>query len=196
MSKAALRVPRSDIETVKHRGARWDAVERHWFVPSGRDSAPFAIWLPPEVPDSAPLIPLEVVLLPVHCYRCGVRTAPVVGVWFEHNLFDGYHYGMLEESGGWFLPYDETSADVIAAACPDVLLAAHGAGPLRWRTTTVCPGGYLANTCRHCGTVLGNWPLYEALAEYLAEGGDLRDLAHAPTELAEAALERLGPLTD
>ena len=191
MSNAALRVPRSDIETVKHLGARWDAIERHWFVPPGRDSTPFAIWLAPEVPDSAPRIPVAVVLLPDRCYRCGSSTAPVVGIWCEHDLLDGYDYDMLEESGGWFLPYDETSSDVIATACPDDLLAAHGAGPLCWRTTSVCPDGYLANTCQHCRTVLGNWPLHEAMVEYQAEGGTLDGLPHVGSELAEATLRQL-----
>ncbi len=41
MSNAALRVPRSDIETVKHLGARWDRAEDQWHVPDGRDPAPF-----------------------------------------------------------------------------------------------------------------------------------------------------------
>ncbi|MDP9335291.1 MAG: DUF5710 domain-containing protein [Actinomycetota bacterium] len=191
MSNAAPRVPRSDIETVKHLGARWDATERHWFVPPGRDSTPFAIWLPPKVPDSAPRIPVDVILLPDHCYRCGTSTSPVVGIWFDHDLLDGYDYGMLEEAGGWFLPYDEMSADVVATACPDEVLAAHGAGPLRWRVTRVCPDGYLANTCQHCATVLGNWPLYEALVEYRAEGSDVRDLPHVTSELPEAALQQL-----
>lgn len=139
---------------------------------------------------------MDVVLLPDPCYRCGASTAPVVGIWFEHDLLDGYDYGMVEEAGGWFLPYDETSADVIAAACPDELLAAQGAGPLRWRTTRICPDGYLANTCPSCGTVLGNWPLREALLEYRTRGGDVSDLVHVPFEIAQAALERLGVLAD
>lgn len=190
MSNAALRVPRSDIEIVKHLGARWDAIERHWFVPPGRDSTPFAIWLPPEVPGSAPRIPVDVILLPDHCYRCGTTTSPVVGIWFTHDLLDGDDYGMLEEAGGWFLPYDETSADLIVAACPDDLLAAHGAGPLRWRTTSTCPDGYVANTCLNCATVLGNWPLHEALVEHQAERGDLRDLPHVKSELPNEALQQ------
>jgi len=98
---------------------------------------------------------------------------------------------MLEESGGWFLLYDETSADAIAEACSDDVLAAHGAGPLRWRTTRVCPDGYLANTCLQCTTVLGNWPLREAVAEYQAEHGDLEELERFASEVMATALEKL-----
>jgi exodeoxyribonuclease VII large subunit len=37
-----------DRERVKSLGARWDAQARRWFVPEGRDLAPFASWLPPD----------------------------------------------------------------------------------------------------------------------------------------------------
>jgi hypothetical protein len=191
MTKLALRVPGSDIEIVKRLGAQWNATDGSWYVPEGRDRSPFATWLPPTIPDAGPRAPVDVLLLPDHCYRCGATTVPVVGIWFEQDLLDGYEFGMLEESGGWFLQYDEMSADVIATACPDDVLAAHGAGPLRWRTTRVCPDGYLANTCLQCTTVLGDWPLHEALVEYQAEGGDLRDLPAFPAELTETALQRL-----
>lgn len=136
-------------------------------------------------------VPVDVVLLPERCYRCGQPTSPVVGLWFARDTIDGEAYDITPESGGWFLAYDEMSADVIAAACPDELLAAHGAGPLRWRTTRICPDGYLANTCAQCGTVMGNWPLHEALVEHRAEGGTLGDLPHIPTQVAGADLERL-----
>jgi Domain of unknown function (DUF5710) len=188
MINTALRVPRCDSEMAKRLGALWDATEGHWFVPEGHDTAPFAMWLPLEVAQGGPRISVDVVLFPEHCYRCDANTAPVIGVWFERHLLDGHGYGMLEESGGWFLPYAETSADVIATACPDELLAAHGAGPLRWRITRICPDGYLANTCQRCGAVLGNWPLHEAIVEYQAEGGTLTELPHVARDLAQEAL--------
>ena len=41
-----LRVEFSQKEAVKALGARWDTNERKWFVPEGRDLAPFRAWLP------------------------------------------------------------------------------------------------------------------------------------------------------
>lgn len=35
-----------DREQVKALGARWDAQQRRWYVPEGRDLSPFAVWLP------------------------------------------------------------------------------------------------------------------------------------------------------
>lgn len=136
-------------------------------------------------------IPVEIVLLPERCYRCEQWTRPVIGLWFARGTIDGDEYPMIEDDGGWFLEYDHITADVITAACSDELLAEYGAGPLRFRTTRVVPDGYLANTCHHCGTVLGNWPLHEALTEFQAEGGTLDKLPHIPSELDEALLERL-----
>ena len=140
--------------------------------------------------DSAHL-PADLVLLPGRCYRCRQPTAPIAGLWLEHDVLNGHDYGMAPEPGGWFLTYDDDTADIITSACPDELLAAHGVGPLHWRTTRPCPDGYLANTCPHCGTVLGNWPLHEALIEYRAEGGKLRDLPHIPSALHQKALTDL-----
>jgi hypothetical protein len=142
--------------------------------------------------DTITVIPTDVVLLPERCYRCGHTTWPVVGLWFDrHTIPDGFAYLMTEHDGGWFLEYDHETAAVIAIACPDQLLAEHGAGPLRWRTTRAVPDGYLANTCGHCGTVLGNWPLHEAVTEFLAEGGSLDELLHVPSGLPGDALDQL-----
>jgi hypothetical protein len=142
--------------------------------------------------DNGRRIPVDLVLLPDHCYRCGAGIAPVVGIRLDDTAIpDGFEYGMLADAGGWFLPYDERNAVVIAAACPDALLEAHGVGPLRWRATHVCPDGYLANTCARCQTVLGNWPLHEALIEHQAEGGELNDLPRIASELMEEALTLL-----
>jgi hypothetical protein len=140
--------------------------------------------------ETATMIPVDVVLLPERCYRCGGVTAPVCGLWFQHASIDGDAYEMLDESGGWFLEYDDSTAAVVAAACPNHVLAAHEVGPLEWRTTRLRPDGYLANTCHHCRAVLGNWPLHEALIEYQAEGGRLDELPRISATVAEEMLQQ------
>lgn len=40
-----LTVDFSQNAAVKALGARWDARERKWFVPEGRDLVPFNAWL-------------------------------------------------------------------------------------------------------------------------------------------------------
>ena len=50
MPETYLQTAYKDREKVKALGARWDAAQRQWFVPEGRDLAPFAPWLPGGVP--------------------------------------------------------------------------------------------------------------------------------------------------
>jgi exodeoxyribonuclease VII large subunit len=46
-----LKTDYRDRERVKALGAKWDAEVRKWYVPPGRDLAPFATWLPAAEPD-------------------------------------------------------------------------------------------------------------------------------------------------
>ena len=46
MANTFLTVPFKDKDAAKGLGARWDATQRQWFVPEGRELAPFAVWLP------------------------------------------------------------------------------------------------------------------------------------------------------
>ncbi len=46
MANTFLTVPFKDKDAAKGMGARWDATQRQWFVPEGRELAPFALWLP------------------------------------------------------------------------------------------------------------------------------------------------------
>lgn len=52
MPETFLQAAYKDRERVKALGARWDPGRRQWFVPEGRDLAPFATWLPAEVRDA------------------------------------------------------------------------------------------------------------------------------------------------
>lgn len=47
MAKTYLSVTFKDKDAAKALGARWDGELRQWFVPEGRELAPFAVWLPP-----------------------------------------------------------------------------------------------------------------------------------------------------
>ena len=141
--------------------------------------------------DTATTIPVDVIQLPERCYRCGDITAPVIGLRFGRTTIRGDDYEMYDDGGGWFLEYDYDSAAIVAAACSDDVLAVHGAGPIEWRTTRVIPDGYLANTCHHCGAVLGNWPLHEAFIEFQAEGGTLDHLPHFCAAIPSDLLQQL-----
>src|SRR5262245_17315156 len=49
MASTYLTTSYKDRDQVKALGARWDPDEKRWYVPSGRDLAPFDRWLPTEL---------------------------------------------------------------------------------------------------------------------------------------------------
>ena len=48
MPETYLQTAYKDSERVKGLGARWDPARKQWYVPEGRDVAPFVPWLPAE----------------------------------------------------------------------------------------------------------------------------------------------------
>jgi exodeoxyribonuclease VII large subunit len=46
MANIYLTVPFPEKDAAKSLGAKWDGVQRQWYVPDGRDLAPFVTWLP------------------------------------------------------------------------------------------------------------------------------------------------------
>ncbi|MCC4631527.1 DUF5710 domain-containing protein [Xanthomonas citri] len=46
MSRTDLQVPFQEKDEVKRLGARWDGINKVWYVPDGVDTAPFQRWLP------------------------------------------------------------------------------------------------------------------------------------------------------
>ncbi|MCX7250720.1 MAG: exodeoxyribonuclease VII large subunit [Burkholderiales bacterium] len=54
MSATYLQVPFRDKDSAKALGARWDPAQRQWYVPAGRELAPFAAWLPAGLVDANP----------------------------------------------------------------------------------------------------------------------------------------------
>jgi exodeoxyribonuclease VII large subunit len=49
MPETYLQTAYKDRERVKGLGARWDPARKQWYVPEGRDLAPFTTWLPAEL---------------------------------------------------------------------------------------------------------------------------------------------------
>jgi exodeoxyribonuclease VII large subunit len=50
LSKTFLKVDFSQKDEAKRLGARWDPHQKQWYVPAGCDPAPFARWLPADIP--------------------------------------------------------------------------------------------------------------------------------------------------
>lgn len=92
MNTRFLDVPFRDKETAKRLGAKWDYIERRWYVPKGLDERSFSKWLLIE-----PTIKAD------HCYllskttRCWKCASPTevfaIGVPEQHFYQDSDPYG-------------------------------------------------------------------------------------------------------
>ena len=56
MANIYLKVDYNEKDAAKALGAKWDSSQRQWYVPEGRELAPFAQWLPDGVAESAPVL--------------------------------------------------------------------------------------------------------------------------------------------
>ena len=132
------------------------------------------------------VVAVHLLELPDTCWRCARPVLPLVGV-------------LVPGPGGSarFMAFSDV-AERLQATVPVARLRAIGIGRIRRRTTRRRPDGYVANACLHCDAVLGDHPLREDLATFLAEGGTLRELSvgdlllprRADTKLAAARYSR------
>lgn len=105
---------------------------------------------------------VRLVALAERCYRCGGITRGIVGV-----LVPG-------QRGYVFREFDDVALALSEVLDPDVLRDAF-IGRIKERHSRV-RGRYLSNGCVHCDAILGSFPLWEGLQEFLSEGGSLEDL--------------------
>jgi len=157
-----LEVPIDQKDEAKALGARWDPAARSWYVPAGRDTTPFARWLPPPVRIGGPTIPARLLGQAERCYRCAERGTALTGILVSPRY-------SLDPCG--FIGFDFI-ARALAALVNDTPLAERfNIGRIRMRSSFAHPEGYIANNCRYCDALWGSFPLQESVTEYLAEGG-------------------------
>ena len=117
---------------------------------------------------------IQLVVLPEECYRCQQPTRAIAGILMPSGYAD--HRTFHE--------FDEV-ARLLAANLDERTLRGLGIGPIKKRRSRI-RGSYLSNGCVHCDAILGSFPLWEGLQEFLSEGGGLEELvvqvlAIAPT---------------
>lgn len=78
MPNTYLTVDFKEKDAAKALGARWDGVQRQWYVPEGRDLAPFAQWLPIGVTSSSTAVARQQTL--VHSYATDLALPGKKGV--------------------------------------------------------------------------------------------------------------------
>lgn len=101
------------------------------------------------------------------CWTCRAPVRAIVGV-----LVDP---GLTEDRSG-FLALADVDRILMAAVEP-AELAERGIGALRHRSSPGVQGGYVSNGCPECDALIGRFRADDLLAEHLAVGGALADLA-------------------
>ncbi len=166
-----LDIPYKDKDQAKALGARWNPKSRSWWVPPRSDLRPFAKWLPMSPAPDDPV--LAIGGLRQSCWRCGEPTTAVVAC--EDNDFKEW---IFAGAGVLQMLASQISAEELDAV---------GAGPLRSRYSHTVEGSYWSNGCVKCGALLGEFPLYEEFARYMAhQNYELPVIAHA--QVSEDAL--------
>ncbi|RYF60428.1 MAG: exodeoxyribonuclease VII large subunit [Comamonadaceae bacterium] len=142
MSETYLVSSFADKDRVKSLGARWDPARRQWYVPEGRELAPFALWLPTgsesEHADSSALAPLGTSAeLPIAKQRgiplsqllqgvsAAVSQAFKMGVWAMVEVVD-----TRLRSGHVYLEVSERNASGIVTAKATAVIWASTAGQI------------------------------------------------------------------
>lgn len=166
-----LVVPPGEQHAARSRGALWDPGAGRFVVPAGCGIPRhrFKRWFDSAGPliDEGPFVGANPLAVGRRCYRCGARTAAIVGV-----LLDDPQWS-LDPCG--FVGF-ETVAEELAEEIDEDFLVLIGFGPLRWRRSRQEPHGYVSNGCRQCDAIQGNFFLAEELGQYLAGGGTYEDL--------------------
>lgn len=124
MSRTFLTVSYREKDAAKALGARWDNLERKWYVPAGLQLAPFAAWLPAqaaELVSTDPLLPADLSAaqrgVPLSQLLTGVARAVAsafaAGVWTFAEVLR-----VSAKDGHVYLELSERSADgrVVAKA--------------------------------------------------------------------------------
>jgi Domain of unknown function (DUF5710) len=168
MPRVELRIPFSEKEEAKRRGARWDSEKKTWYIPEGIERSAFEEWLPtPQSPNiRAP--GWSVIGSQRECWRCH-RVSRV----FAIVLPPGYEEIIVADDpaddcwqGGEdlvLLSYVDDVPDSVAAQL-------HRLVPrYRINYSQTTNSFYWMNHCEHCSAKLGDF-------ETLHESGTFYDL--------------------
>ncbi len=176
-----LEVPFAQKNEAKALGARWDPEAVSWYVPAGRDPAPFQRWVPRQVRTGGSTIPARLLGQAQWCYRCNGRGVALTGILVAPRY-------SLDPCG--FIGFDFVARALGTLVNGTPLAERYSIGRIRMRSSQAHPGGYVANACRYCDALWGSFPLQEGGTEYLADGGSydrlvIGELAFPVSELPD-----------
>ena len=136
--------------------------------------------------------PVDVALVGIAepCYRCGTPGVAIAGVIVEKDAARAY----LGLGDDLFLDFDSV-AEALRDALDTAWLKERKVGSLKVRRSRQRPEGYVSNGCVSCDTILGSFPLSEAVAKIGMDSLPHHVFAHVPLPL-DALLRAASPWLD
>jgi hypothetical protein len=147
-------------------GWEQDGVTKRW-RPSGPRAQPPGRRERCRTDEPRPRLPATLLAVDDVCWACRAPVRAIVGVLVDRAL--------TEDRSG-FLALADVDRILLAVLDADAL-AERGIGALRHRPSPGVQGGYVSNGCPECDALVGRFRVEDLLAEHLALGGALTDLA-------------------
>jgi hypothetical protein len=126
--------------------------------------------------------PVDVGLVGIveRCYRCGKARRSIAGILVERAATRAY----LGLDDDLFLQFEE-AAEVLREVLNPAWLHQQQIGPIKVRRSRQRPAGYLSNGCVWCDTIVGSFPLSEAVSGIGPERLPEHVFAHVLLPLAD-----------
>ena len=175
MARVDLDVPFAEKDEAKSLGARWDPQAKVWYVPEGKEAAPFARWCSQQGDANLANEPefkvrsrwYFLVESSSGCWKCGSRTRvnafmlPEDHEKFEYAGEDDEAFALAGSGGCWMRQSALGMVSNVYGLSPVVL------AQLRHHTTRYRPAysqqagsTYYMNHCEHCGAKLGDFYMH------------------------------------
>lgn len=158
-ARTDLRVPFSEKDEAKKLGARWDPVNKVWFVPEGQDRRAFAKWITESSPEENMRAQRYFIAESTDsCWRCGETTAV-----YAFILPSGHEYADADDNqpGSFWVRADYPTLLSYVTFLPERIArritAISPSYRLDYSKTAGCQ--YWMNHCKSCDSKLGDHEL-------------------------------------
>jgi hypothetical protein len=166
-TRVILSVPFAEKDQAKALGARWDRDNKHWWIPSTIDAAPFVRWLASqkqpeplyrdlvavdreELEEHGTGRLLEVVFVPWTCWKCNQTTLAFHGA--ANRALSVTHF-----------LYQAKVIEELDRIRKELGLGSFGC--IKPRFSRTIGSAYTSQGCRHCDALIGENPLWEDFNE-------------------------------
>ncbi|MCX5591926.1 DUF5710 domain-containing protein [Alcaligenes endophyticus] len=168
MSRINLNVPFAQKDQAKELGARWDSIQKTWYLPPETDPTPFARWLPKNY--TAPTSTSDAVEYPIRashyfiakshttCWRCKQMTAV-----FAFALPPGHEVYEWEDdqTGYWYSPDGFCILSMVSDLAAPASHAMHRLTKnYHMAYSKKADARYFMNHCEHCNATQGDFYMH------------------------------------